>query len=143
VRRADSSRRNRPLDDADGARDGSGENRVFIIFLDDYHTRASTLFIRKELAKWVSNRRRAIWSRCCTPLDTAIAATFSRDHDGTAMALMNFQGRKYSTVTGVGPASRSSPETQEQIRTTSRSVRCRARARSRRPARGPQDAGVA
>ena len=72
-------------------------NRVFIIFLDDYHTRASNaLFIKRELAKFVSNLTSHDLVALLYPLNNALAATFSRNHDGTAAAIMNFQGRKYN-----------------------------------------------
>ena len=96
------------------------ENRIWIIFLDDYHTRASNaLFIRKELAKFVSNLTTHDLVALLYPLNTALAATFSRDHDGTAAAIMNFQGRKYNYA----PVTQyeqyfvnQPPEVQEQIR---------------------------
>ena len=72
-------------------------NRLFVIFLDDYHTRRSnSLSLRKILGDWAE--------RELTPRDlvailypmTPIAGiTFSRFHDGTAEALRNFDGRKY------------------------------------------------
>ena len=95
-------------------------NRIWIIFLDDYHTRASNaLFIRKELAKFVSNLTTHDLVALLYPLNSALAATFSRDHDGTAAAIMNFQGRKYNyspTTPYEQYFVNQPPEVQEQIR---------------------------
>jgi VWFA-related protein len=75
------------------ARDG---NRLFAIFLDDYHTRRiNALRVRQQLANFVKQLQPHDLVALVYPLLPMAAVTFSRDHDGTAMALMNFQGRKY------------------------------------------------
>jgi len=96
------------------------QNRVFIVFLDDYHTRASNaLYIREQLAKWVQGLTSRDLVALLYPLNNALQATFSRDHDGTAQAIMNFKGRKYdyrSTSMYEEYFSHLPPEQQEQIR---------------------------
>jgi VWFA-related protein len=72
------------------------ENRLFIIFLDDYHTRlANSLHIRPILARWVRDLTSHDLVAIMYPLTTVAAVTWSRDHDGDATAIMNFQGRKF------------------------------------------------
>ncbi len=72
------------------------ENRLFAIFLDDYHTRRlNALRIRKQLADFVRKLQPHDLVALVYPLLPISAITFSRDHDGTAMAIMNFEGRKY------------------------------------------------
>lgn len=72
-------------------------NRLFIIFLDDYHTqRGNSLSLRKLMADWAE---RELTPRDLVailyPMTPVTATTFSRFHDGTVMALRNFDGRKY------------------------------------------------
>ena len=96
------------------------ENRIFIIFLDDYHTRLSnSLYIREQLVKWVQTLTSRDLVAILYPLNNALQATFSRDHDGTAAAIMNFKGRKYdyrSSSMYEEYFSHLPPEQQEQIR---------------------------
>ena len=96
------------------------QNRIFLIFLDDYHTRESNgLFIRKELAKWVQGLTSHDLVALLYPWQPAVAATFSVDHDGTAAAIMKFRGRKYDYRAINADEDRYAhypPETQEQIR---------------------------
>jgi VWFA-related protein len=73
-------------------------NRLFIIFLDDYHTRkGNALNIRRSLMEWVT---RELTSRDLVavlyPHTPVTATTFSRHHEGTAEAVMRFEGRKYN-----------------------------------------------
>ncbi|HET9269821.1 MAG TPA: VWA domain-containing protein [Vicinamibacterales bacterium] len=71
-------------------------NRVFIIFLDDYHVRQSnSMRVREQLARFVSNLGSRDLVAILYPLTPVAAATFSRNHAGTAGAIMNFWGRKY------------------------------------------------
>jgi VWFA-related protein len=78
---------------AETARD---ENRLFAIFLDDYHTRRiNSLRVRKQLAEFVRTLQPHDLVALVYPLLPMAAITFSRDHDGTALALLNFEGRKY------------------------------------------------
>ena len=96
------------------------QNRLFIVFLDDYHTRESnSLFIRKELARWVQGLTSHDLVALLYPWQDATAATFSRDHDGTAAAIMKFTGRKYdyrSKTAYEDGFAHYPPEYQEQIR---------------------------
>jgi VWFA-related protein len=73
------------------------ENRLFLIFLDDYHTRiGNSQQIRHTLAKFVGGLTPRDLVAVLYPLTPIGGVTFSRDHDGTAVAMMNFQGRKYN-----------------------------------------------
>ncbi len=75
---------------------GRDENRLFAIFLDDYHTRRlNSLRVRLQLADFVRTLQANDLVALVYPLLPVQAITFSRDHDGTALALMNFEGRKY------------------------------------------------
>ncbi len=82
---------------ADQAREAADDrNRVFIIFLDDYHVRQSnSMRVREQLARFVSNLGPRDLVAILYPLTPVAAATFSRNHAGTANAIMNFWGRKY------------------------------------------------
>ena len=71
-------------------------NRLFVIFLDDYHVRrGNAMRVREQLASFVSQLTPRDLVAVLYPLTPVTAATFSRHHDGTANALMNFEGRKY------------------------------------------------
>ena len=82
---------------SDQAREGSDDrNRSFIIFLDDYHVRQSnSMRVREQLARFVSSLGDRDLVAILYPLTPVAAATFSRNHSGTAGAIMNFWGRKY------------------------------------------------
>jgi VWFA-related protein len=72
------------------------DTRLVVIFLDDYHVRlGNSLRVREQLAAFVSQLTPHDLVALMYPLTQASALTFSRNHDGTAAALMNFQGRKY------------------------------------------------
>jgi VWFA-related protein len=72
------------------------DTRLLVIFLDDYHTRLeNSLRIREQLAAFVSNLTPHDLVALMYPLTNASALTFSRNHDATASALLNFEGRKY------------------------------------------------
>ena len=71
-------------------------NRIFLIFLDDYHVRQSnSMRVREQLARFVSNLGSRDLVAVLYPLTPVAAVTFSRNHAGTAGAIMNFWGRKY------------------------------------------------
>lgn len=71
-------------------------NRLYVIFLDDYHVRkGNSLRIRQELAAWVRRLAPRDLVAIMYPLLPAAAITFSRNHDGTAAEIMAFEGRKY------------------------------------------------
>ena len=72
------------------------ENRLIVIFLDDYHTRKSNaLVIREQLARFVRQLGPRDLVAVLYPLTTITGLTFSRNHDGTAGAMLRFEGRKY------------------------------------------------
>jgi VWFA-related protein len=81
----------------DQAREAADErNRLFIIFLDDYHVRRqNSLRVRQQLARFVSGLTPRDLVAIIYPLTPMSAATFTRNHDGTAAAIMKFDGRKY------------------------------------------------
>jgi VWFA-related protein len=71
-------------------------NRLYVIFLDDYHVRkANSLRIRQELAAFVRRMQPRDLVAIMYPLLPAAAITFSRNHDTTAAEIMAFEGRKY------------------------------------------------
>ncbi len=82
---------------ADQARETTDDrNRLFIVFLDDYHVRkGNSLRVREQLARFVANLSARDLVAVLYPLTPVTAATFSRHHEGTAAAIMNFEGRKY------------------------------------------------
>ena len=72
------------------------QNRLFVIFLDDYHVRRSnSLRVRESVGKFVSQLSPRDVVAVSYPLTPAGALTFSRNHEGTAAAIANFEGRKY------------------------------------------------
>jgi VWFA-related protein len=85
------------LSSADHARELAREdNRLLVIFLDDYHTRLQNSWIvREKLAQFVSQLQPFDLVALTTPLRPASALTFSRNHESTAAQIMNFKGRKY------------------------------------------------
>ena len=71
-------------------------NRLFVIYLDDYHVRRGNgMRVREQLAEFVSQLTPRDLVAVMYPLTPITGATFSRHHEGTAAALMNFDGRKY------------------------------------------------
>jgi VWFA-related protein len=72
------------------------QNRLFVIFLDDYHVRRiNSIRVRESLGNFVSQLSPRDLVAVSYPLTPAGALTFSRNHDGTAAAIANFEGRKY------------------------------------------------
>ena len=72
------------------------DNRLILIFLDDYHVRlGNSMRVREQLAEFVRQLSPRDLVAILTPTTPIAAATFSRHHDGTANAIMNFKGRKY------------------------------------------------
>jgi len=105
----------------DQAREAAREdNRVLVIFLDDYHTRLeNSMVVRERLAQFVTGLTPHDLVAVTVPLMPAASLTFSRNHDETAAAIMNFVGRKYD----YRPKNRieeqyayEPPETQERLR---------------------------
>jgi VWFA-related protein len=86
------------LSSSDHARELAREdNRLLVIFLDDYHTRLQNGWVvREKLAQFVSQLQPYDLVALTTPLRPASALTFSRNHEATAAQIMNFKGRKYN-----------------------------------------------
>jgi VWFA-related protein len=72
------------------------DTRILAIFLDDYHVRrGNAMRIREELARFVSQLSSHDLVAIVYPLTPVGGITLSRNHDGTAAALMSFDGRKF------------------------------------------------
>jgi VWFA-related protein len=72
------------------------ENRLIVIFLDDYHVRRGNSYaIREHLARFVRQLGPRDLVAVLYPLTTTTALTFTRNHEGTAAAMLGFVGRKY------------------------------------------------
>ena len=82
---------------SDQQREGADpENRLLVIFLDDYHTRVgNSMQVRESLAAFVRQLTPRDLVAVLYPLTPISAATFSRNHDATAEAILRFHGRKY------------------------------------------------
>jgi VWFA-related protein len=73
------------------------DNRIFVLFLDDYHTRLQNSWqVRERLASWVLSLGPRDIVALTAPLEPASALTFTRNHEATAQRLMNFNGRKFN-----------------------------------------------
>jgi VWFA-related protein len=71
-------------------------NRLFAIFLDDYHVRdINAVRIREQLADFVRQLAPRDLVALATPTLSMRGLTFSRQHEQTAAAILNFEGRKY------------------------------------------------
>src|SRR4051794_27594150 len=86
--------RNRDDEEREAARD---DTRVFVIFLDDYHTRlGSSLAVRQPLSTWVENSLRPLdMVAIMYPLTPVSDIDFTRDHARIIGAIQKFEGRKY------------------------------------------------
>ena len=72
------------------------DNRLFVIFLDDYHTRlGNAMAIRQRLASWTSQLGPHDLVAVTYPLMPINGITFTRNHDEVASMMMAFEGRKY------------------------------------------------
>ena len=70
--------------------------RILAIFLDDYHVRrGNAMRVREELARFVSQLTPHDLVAVVFPLTPVSGITLSRNHEETASAIMNFEGRKY------------------------------------------------
>ena len=70
--------------------------RLFAIFLDDYHVRrGNSLRIREQLARFTDNLGPRDLVAIMYPLTPISAITFTQSPASTALALRNFEGRKY------------------------------------------------
>jgi VWFA-related protein len=108
---------------ADQARELAREdNRVFVIFLDDYHTRLQNSWqVRERLAAFVLGLTPRDIVALTAPLLPASALTFTRNHEATAQRIMSFTGRKFN-YTPMHPIeqrySHEPPAVQERMRNT-------------------------
>jgi len=72
------------------------QNRLFAIFLDDYHVRRNNSFrVHDALGRFIGQLGPRDLVVVVYPLTPAGALTFSRNHEGTAAAIGKFEGRKY------------------------------------------------
>ncbi len=85
------------LSGADQEREAAREeNRLFVIFLDDYHVRrGNAMMVRQQVAAFLKTLTRHDLVAIATPLSTVAGLTFSRNHDVTSANVMGFVGRKY------------------------------------------------
>jgi len=86
--------KNRDDEEREAARD---DTRVFVIFLDDYHTRlGSSLAVRQPLSEWAQNNLRPLdMVAIMYPLTPVTDIDFTRDHARIIGAIQKFEGRKY------------------------------------------------
>lgn len=72
------------------------DNRLFVIFLDDYHVRReNSVRLREQLAQFLRQLSPHDLVAIATPLSGAGSLTFSRNHIATSGNVMGFEGRKY------------------------------------------------
>ena len=86
--------RNRDDEEREAARD---DTRVFVIFLDDYHTRlGSSLAVRQPLTQFIENQLRPLdLVAVMYPLTPVTDIDFTRNHQRIINAIQHFEGRKY------------------------------------------------
>jgi VWFA-related protein len=73
--------------------------RLIAIFLDDYHTRVgNAMSIREKIARFVESLDPRDMVAVMYPLTPSTGITFSRNHDGTARTIRQFEGRKYNYI---------------------------------------------
>jgi VWFA-related protein len=98
----------------------SDDNRIFVLFLDDYHVRrGNSMRVREQLAQFISQLSPRDLVAVTDPLAMMSSLTFSRNHDATARIVMNFEGRKYDYTPKHAIEYRyqnQTPEAQEQMR---------------------------
>jgi VWFA-related protein len=72
------------------------ENRLFVVFLDDYHVRrGNSMRSRQQLAEFLRSLTGNDLVAIATPLSGVGGMTFSRNHLVTSTTVMAFEGRKY------------------------------------------------
>ncbi|MCC7043363.1 MAG: VWA domain-containing protein [Acidobacteria bacterium] len=72
------------------------DNRLFVVFLDDYHVRrGNSMRSRQQLADFLRSLSRNDLVAIATPLSGVGGMTFSRNHNLTSNVVMGFEGRKY------------------------------------------------
>jgi len=86
--------RNRDDEEREARRD---DTRVFVIFLDDYHTRlGSSLAVRQPLSEFIQNQLRPLdMVAIMYPLTPVTDIDFTRNHEKIINAIQHFEGRKY------------------------------------------------
>jgi VWFA-related protein len=86
--------RNRDDEEREAARD---DTRVFVIFLDDYHTRlGSSLAVRQPLSEFIQNQLKPLdLVAIMYPLTPVTDVDFTRNHERIMGAIQKFEGRKY------------------------------------------------
>ena len=86
--------RNRDDEEREAARD---DTRVFVIFLDDYHTRlGSSLAVRNPLSEFIQNQMKPLdLVAVMYPLTPVQDIDFTRNHAKIINAIQHFEGRKY------------------------------------------------
>ena len=86
--------RNRDDEEREAARD---DTRVFVIFLDDYHTRlGSSLAVRQPLTEFIQNQLKPLdLVAIMYPLTPVTDVDFTRNHERIMGAIQKFEGRKY------------------------------------------------
>jgi VWFA-related protein len=95
-------------------------NRLFVLFLDDYHVRrGSSMVVKEELAKFLLTLNPHDLVAVVTPLSIMGGLTFSRNHQATASIVRDFVGRKFDYTPMNALESRyqqMGPEAQERFR---------------------------
>jgi VWFA-related protein len=72
------------------------DNRLFVVFLDDYHVRRENgMRVREQIAQFLRQLSPHDLVAIATPLSGAASLTFSRNHLAVAASVMGFEGRKY------------------------------------------------
>lgn len=72
------------------------DNRLFVVFLDDYHVRRENgMRVREQLSAFLSQLSAHDLVAIATPFSSVSGLTFSRSHAGLASHVLNFEGRKY------------------------------------------------
>jgi len=86
--------KNRDDEEREARRD---DTRVFVIFLDDYHTRlGSSLAVRQPLSEFIQNQLRPLdMVAIMYPLTPVSDLDFTRNHEKIINAIQHFEGRKY------------------------------------------------
>ncbi len=72
------------------------DNRLFVLFMDDYHVRlGNSMTVREQVARFVTNLTPHDLVAVVTPTSIVSGLTFSRNHVATANVVREFKGRKY------------------------------------------------
>jgi VWFA-related protein len=72
------------------------DNRLFVVFLDDYHVRRENgMRVREQLSAFLAQLSPHDLVAIATPFSSVAGLTFSRSHTGLSSHVLNFEGRKY------------------------------------------------